>query len=175
MTRETTISSDSARAEGLLLGLLGEALDERFLKTDARDTYVAAYQEARNLLRAQLDEQRRALLESGVLIESGSAVLELARARQALCQVQAVAAIALRRLTRHQVPEVRLWHALLGASRLGGVNPEGVALRCTQEGQLLAPVGQALLLGDLYGPSRYVQIVLTEQGELRAFPEERHG
>ena len=175
MTRETTISSDSARAEGLLLGLLGEALDERFLKTDARDTYVAAYQEARNLLRAQLDEQRRALLESGVLIESGAGALELARVRQALCQVQAVANIALRRLAQEQVPEARLWHALLGASRLGGVNPESVALRCTQEGQLLAPVGQALLLGDLYGPSRYVQIVLTEQGELRAFPEERHG
>lgn len=169
-----TISPDAARAEGLLLGLMGVPLDERFQATVERETYVTAYHEARAVLRARLDDQRRALLEAGLLIETGTVTMELAQVRQALYQVQAVANIALRRLAQEQLPEARLWHALLGASRLGGVNPEGVSLRCTQEGQLLAPVGQALLLGDLYGPSRYLQIVLTEQGELRAMPEEHH-
>ena len=83
----------------------------------------------------------------------------------------ALAALATAGLTTATLAAVALTPAILTARAA-----PTTAGRATARAAPLRPAATgALLLGDLYGPSRYVQIVLTEQGELRALPEAPHG
>lgn len=104
---------DLARAQGV-----DDALHSFPMCTDKEgadnDAYVAGYQETRQLLQTLLSDQKRELLLAGLLLNTpDTTVQELARSRQALMHVQAVTAMAMRRMEQGQEPDARLWAALI--------------------------------------------------------------
>lgn len=148
---------DLARAQGV-----DDALHSFPMCTDKEgadnDAYVAGYQETRQLLQTLLSDQKRELLLAGLLLNTpDTTVQELARSRQALMHVQAVTAMAMRRMEQGQEPDARLWAALIGAARLGGVSPDDAALRFSR-GRFLVRVGKVASSNQV--------LFLSETGEL---------